>query len=272
MFPRLFFTILQRSFTFATSDLLFAFVIALAPLVLMLGMRRELSLGRALRIALVTAVAALLGGRLFHVGWERPRYFLDHPSEILTRLDGLVLYGSLLAGMVALHLQIRKLPARERAKIWDLAAIYGAFTVAMLRISCFAEGCCWGKPTTVKWAVRYFDPNSSMPWLGIPVHPVQLYESFFGLMIALHLGWVRRRFSDMRGLLIFLFCLEYSVVRFGLEYFRGDDFRGVNLFLGLSTSQLISLVVGSVSLLALKIRLTGDFSGHPLALSGEGIS
>jgi phosphatidylglycerol:prolipoprotein diacylglycerol transferase len=67
----------------------------------------------------------------------------------------------------------------------------------------------------------------------LPMLPVQLLESFGNFMICLALvqAWRRRRFS---GQIAALYLALYSVLRFLLEFWRGDVERG--LFFGNSTA------------------------------------
>jgi prolipoprotein diacylglyceryltransferase len=85
---------------------------------------------------------------------------------------------------------------------------------------------------------------------GVPtdtyLHPTQLYESFAMLLVFLFLLWLhkRKRFS---GQVILAYALLYSAIRFAIEFVRDDprgDVFGLTTLTGLSTSQLISLVIG----------------------------
>jgi prolipoprotein diacylglyceryltransferase len=56
---------------------------------------------------------------------------------------------------------------------------------------------------------------------------------------------------------ILAYALLYSTIRFAIEFVRDDprgDILGLTTLTGLSTSQLISLVVGIAALVALLIR------------------
>ena len=95
---------------------------------------------------------------------------------------------------------------------------------------------------------------------GVPtdvhLHPTQLYESFAMLIVFFFLLWLhgRRRFS---GQVILAYALLYSVIRFAIEFVRDDprgDILGLTTLTGLSTSQLISIVVATSSLVLLIIR------------------
>ena len=95
---------------------------------------------------------------------------------------------------------------------------------------------------------------------GVPIdahlHPTQLYESFAMLLVFLFLLWLhkRKRFS---GQVVLFYALLYSIIRFSIEFVRDDprgDILGLTTLTGLSTSQMISLVVGIGALVLLIIR------------------
>jgi phosphatidylglycerol:prolipoprotein diacylglycerol transferase len=100
--------------------------------------------------------------------------------------------------------------------------------------------------------VTFTDPvanlNVGTP-LNTPLHPTQVYESAAGLLILLLLLAIERRGRAFPGRTFWLFVLFYSVSRFIIEFYRGDD-RGMPLE-WLSTSQLISVVLFPVSLIML---------------------
>lgn len=89
---------------------------------------------------------------------------------------------------------------------------------AIGRIGCFLTGCCFGDLCALEIIDR---------------HPVQIYESMALILIF----FVIQR---LKYPLIFSYLFLYSLTRFILEFFRGDEIRGI-LVAGFSTSQLISL-------------------------------
>jgi phosphatidylglycerol---prolipoprotein diacylglyceryl transferase len=108
----------------------------------------------------------------------------------------------------------------------------------------------YGTPTPLPWAVVFRDPEAveigGTP-LGIPLHPVQLYESLACFALFLFLVW-RTRHRRFSGEIFLTYTCLYAVVRFLLEYLRGDADRGF-VFAGmLSTSQAIALVAVAVCL------------------------
>jgi phosphatidylglycerol:prolipoprotein diacylglycerol transferase len=237
----------------STSLVLDLCCVPIACFILYIAFKRQLPIWKQIAMVLAVASASWIGARLFHVVWERPEYFRAHPAEILTNFQGMTFYGALSAGFLAvLFMNQIFIPKNLRSRVLDVSAIIVAAFYGLLRIGCFADGCCWGKLCRLPWAVRFFNPNSEMPFIGLPVHPVQLYDSFAGLLIAGILIYFYQNFEALRGRLMWIFFCLYSIARMVTENFRGDSYRGVNLFLGLSTSQLISLglfMFGAIALL-----------------------
>jgi phosphatidylglycerol:prolipoprotein diacylglycerol transferase len=110
------------------------------------------------------------------------------------------------------------------------------------RFGCLLAGCCYGRPTSMPWAVTFTDPvaaaNVGTP-LGIPLHPTQLYDAGAELLILVVLLATERKGRPFPGRTFWLYILLYGISRFIIEFFRGDD-RG--MILGVSTSQFVSLV------------------------------
>jgi len=108
------------------------------------------------------------------------------------------------------------------------------------------------------WGVKFSELGHEIT--GVPIdtylHPTQLYESFAMLLVFFFLLWLhkRKRFS---GQVILAYALLYSAIRFSIEFVRDDprgDILGLTSLTGLSTSQLISIVVGISSLIILIVR------------------
>jgi phosphatidylglycerol:prolipoprotein diacylglycerol transferase len=252
--------------TLVSTSLVLDFLCLLsAPFLLKLLVRKELSFTKILVLVFSTFVGAWIGARLFHVIWERPDYYRLHPAEIFTNFTGMTFYGALALGSLVFFGLSRFLAsAPGRARVLDAGAVLGALFYGVLRIGCFADGCCWGKLCRYPWAVRYFNPESEMPYLGLPVHPVQLYDSFAGFVIAAILfsifrSGIYRRKLELRGSLVWIFFGLYSVARMVTENFRGDSYRGVDLVLGMSTSQLISLGLLAISMLVVWMKRSQQY-------------
>ena len=152
-------------------------------------------------------------------------------------------YGGLILAVVVAFWYI----ARHNMPFWTTCDVFApgiALGHVTGRLGCFAAGCCYGKATTVPWAVVFTDPaaaaNVGTP-LGIPLHPTQLYEAGAELLILGVLLAAERRGRGFPGRTFWAYMFLYAVSRFVIEFYRGDP-RGT-VFGVLSTSQFISVVL-----------------------------
>jgi phosphatidylglycerol:prolipoprotein diacylglycerol transferase len=209
-------------------------------------------------LSLWMLLASLIGSKVL-MFWVEPEY-REHPAQLLS-LDflrsGGVFYGGFLgAVLVGFFLMKRyKLPWWKTADACAPGIAIGNF---FGRQGCFAAGCCWGKPTSLPWGVQFTELGHEIT--GVPtdvhLHPTQLYESFAMLIVFFFLLWLHKR-KQFSGQVILLYGLLYSVIRFAIEFLRDDprgDILGLTSLTGLSTSQMISLVVGITALVMLIVR------------------
>ena len=223
-----------------------------------LGARDGLPRERIYDLSLWMLLASLIGSK-FLMLFTEPEY-RDQPLQLLS-LDflrsGGVFYGGLLGAVLAGYLLMKryKLPWWRTADACAPGIALGNF---FGRQGCFAAGCCWGEPTTLPWGVRFSELGHQIT--GVPIdahlHPTQLYESFAMLLVFVFLLWLhkRRRFP---GQVILAYALLYSIIRFAIEFVRDDprgDILGLTSLTGLSTSQLISIVIGITALILLIVR------------------
>lgn len=202
-----------------------------------LGKQEGLDQKKILDLCFYIVIAALVGGRTLYIIVEY-RYFLANPVEVLKFWKGgLVFYGGLIgAGLtVWYYLDKHKLP------LWQVADILApslAIGHAVGRWGCFFAGCCYGKPTDVPWGITFTDPKSLAP-LNVALHPTQIYLSVNLLIIFGILMWLRKR-KTFDGQVFWVYGILYSIGRFIIEFFRGDD-RGFAVEDVLSTSQFIGI-------------------------------
>ncbi len=206
--------------------------------------RAGLDAGRVTDMAVWVLIAGLVGAKalLLVVDW---RFYSRNPRELLGIFQsGGVFYGALLAGaLVAWYYARRyKLPAWPTADVLAPGVVLGQ---AIGRLGCFSAGCCWGKPSSLPWAVTFTDLNAARQVgtpLDIPLHPSQLYESLAAFLIFFFLLWLAPR-KSFQGQVALVYVAVYSVVRFVLEFWRGDAVRGLWLNRTLSTSQLLAIAL-----------------------------
>ena len=198
-------------------------------------------------------------------------FFVEDNVQIFS-LDflrsGGVYYGGFLGGFVAVVLltRIYKLPFW---KVADALAPGLALGQAFGRQGCFAAGCCWGKPTDLPWGVHFTEKGHE--YTGVPMygpnesdlylHPTQLYESFLMLAVFAFLFYLHRH-KKFDGQVLIAYGIIYSIFRFLIEFIRDDprgDLFGLTTMTGLSTSQIISLIValGAVVFMIMRLRTIG---------------
>ena len=223
-----------------------------------LGERDGLPRDRIYDLCLWMLLASLIGSKLLMLFTE-PEY-RDNPMQLVS-LDflrsGGVFYGGLIGAVLAGYFLMKryKLPWWKTADACAPGIAVGNF---FGRQGCFAAGCCWGKPTTLPWGVKFSELGHEIT--GVPtdayLHPTQLYESFAMLLVFFFLLWLHKR-KRFNGQVVLAYALLYSTIRFAIEFVRDDprgDILGLTSLTGLSTSQLISIVVGISALVILIIR------------------
>jgi phosphatidylglycerol:prolipoprotein diacylglycerol transferase len=206
---------------------------------------------------IVVAVAALAGGRIYHVvdQWQN-LYAADPLKVILPPYTGLGVYGGLITGTIAGALYT----VWKRVSFWTWADIVapGLFAMqAVGRWGNFFNQELYGPPTNLPWAIAIgcdhripAYPCATYPLATTGFHPLFLYESISGALGLVVLLLLARRFAGRlrTGDLLGIFFIWYGVVRFGLETLRSDNWT----FYGIPTAQLFSVafVVAGLFLIA----------------------
>jgi phosphatidylglycerol---prolipoprotein diacylglyceryl transferase len=199
-------------------------------------------------------LAAIVGSRLMFI-FINAGHFMKNPIDIFKIWEGgLVFYGGVLLALPTAIWYIKK----KGLGIWSTADIFApsiAIGHVFGRIGCYAAGCCYGKTAeALPWGVIFTDPECLAP-LNTALHPTQLYEAggeFLNFLILISI----RRYKSFNGQLFIVYLLIYSVIRFVVEFFRGDIERGF-LFSQISVSQGISILVflvASAGLIILRSR------------------
>jgi phosphatidylglycerol:prolipoprotein diacylglycerol transferase len=242
MFPELF-RIPGLDWPISTYGLLLAlaFIVGLW-ITATLASRDGLPKDRIYDLGLYILAAALIGSKLLMVATEWSSYGGDwrraFSFDILR--SGGVFYGGLISAVVVSVFLMRRyrLPWRRTADAFAPGIAVGH---AIGRLGCFSAGCCWGKPTSSWIGVQFTAKANEVTGVPIdsPLVPTQLIEAGSNVLIFLVLVWLRKRRS-FDGQIIFTYLMLYSIARFTIEFWRGDERGSVWL---LSTSQFISVVL-----------------------------
>ena len=212
--------------------------------------RKDLS-----NLLLSLMVGGVVGSRAAYVIEHWRSEFAAHPAAIV-RVDqgGLMFYGGFILAFVIFFVWCA-LRREHPLRLADLLAAVVPLGHAFGRIGCFFYGCCYGRDSDAWCAVTF--PVGSPSWYEhgrrlVSVLPTQLIEAaaLLVLFAALMALWRRegRRAERRPGLILGAYMVGYAIIRFGIEYLRGDPRAAVG---PLSISQAISvgmLVAGGLFL------------------------
>lgn len=150
--------------------------------------------------------------------------------------SGIVFYGGLIGGLVGGLFGVRLSHCKPKLFL-EAVVPYIPLGHAVGRIGCLLAGCCYGMEYEGVLSVHY--PNSVTgvsPEKGF--FPVQPLEALLNVVICFVLLALRKKEKGKTLVLPAYLCL-YAATRFGLEFLRGDENRGI--YFGVSLSQWVSL-------------------------------
>jgi phosphatidylglycerol:prolipoprotein diacylglycerol transferase len=224
--------------------------------------RTKVSYEAVINVAIVGIPSGIIFSRLLHVidnivvAKLHPELALSgavidytqHPGQIIGG-SGLTIYGAVLGAALGIWIYSRfsKIPYGYLA---DVIAPGIILAQAVGRIGCTLNGCCYGVETDIFCAIVYGHPESFGP-LGVPVHPTQIYEIVYNLLVFGVLLLLRGRFRP-DGSLFLIYLTLYALWRLGIDFIR----EGNPFLFGLHEAQVISIIVLiiTITLMALRTR------------------
>lgn len=205
------------------------------------GKKMGIDVSRLDSLAIAFVIAGFIGSKLLYT-LTRIKDIMADPSLMISLSDGWVVWGGIIGGLIGGYIYCRT----HKMNFWqqvDLIIPSVALAQGFGRIGCFFAGCCYGVETTSVLGVVF--PEGSLAPAGIRLLPTQLICSVFDFALFFVLIYlVRKKKNVFEGEVGIWYLAAYSFGRFVIEFFRGDLIRGgIN---GLSTSQIISLIMGAV--------------------------
>jgi phosphatidylglycerol:prolipoprotein diacylglycerol transferase len=258
--------------TIASYGFLFALGVLLAILMAFSKARKEtVDLKIFTDFIFYVMILSLLGAKLLLL-LTNLGYYLKYPAEIRFLLtSGGTFFGGLIAGALFTIWYIRRHSLSYR-QLGDIAGPSLALGHFFGRLGCLAAGCCWGRdagsfPLAVTFTSEKAKFLTGVP-LDCPLYPTQIFEALLNFcnFIILYFAYKKRTF---KGQIFALYILNYSLIRFTVEYFRGDSDRGYifggieNPLVSLSVPQLISIIGFITALVLLKsFKKKGEKKHH----------
>jgi phosphatidylglycerol:prolipoprotein diacylglycerol transferase len=229
----------------------YGIMIALAILVIVLWLlwqvRRgaKLSNNTILMAALVGIPSGIVASKLLHVidMWD---YYMQNPGLILSA-GGLTAYGAVLGAALGIWIYSR-FSDFKFGYFADLVAPAIILAQAIGRVGCTINGCCYGIATSLPWGVIYTHPNC-LATKGVAIHPTQIYEILYNLLVFAVLIILRGRFKP-EGSLFLIYLSLYSLWRVGTDFLR----PGTPFLFGLHQAQIIAIIVLLITIPLLAYR------------------
>ncbi|MBI4432888.1 MAG: prolipoprotein diacylglyceryl transferase [Candidatus Omnitrophica bacterium] len=175
-------------------------------------------------------ISGILGARIFYVVQHWDDYWSQPFHFFWLWEGGLVWYGGFIGALAAGILYARA----HGQSAWSWADFFAPIlpvSQAIGRVGCFLNGCCFGKLRAD----------------GVARHPAQLYEMALLLLLGLFLFFMASR-KHKEGMIFAAYLGGYGLIRFIVEFFRGDQ----EILLVLTVPQWISLLLMAAALLLFK--------------------
>ncbi|MCD4714807.1 MAG: prolipoprotein diacylglyceryl transferase [Clostridiales bacterium] len=151
-------------------------------------------------LAMVMVFGYFIGSRVLYAILYLDR-IMEAPSKLFElRLVNFSLYGGLILCSVLWFVFLRRFNLNPW-KISDLMAPVLGISIAISKMGCFFNGCCYGIPTTLPWGMIFeradktptgqiFNGGGTILRLltgsqAVYRHPTQLYEVFFALLASI---------------------------------------------------------------------------------------
>ncbi len=229
-----------------------------------MGKRSKTAFEDIILLMLTSAVGLTVGGHILYgltnlgdfiseISGRQNVAFSDIISAVSRCFGGSVFYGGFIGGSSALYIYTAFSKSVKRETAFDIWAACVPLFHFFGRIGCFMGGCCYG--TECRFGFITFG-NTIVPEInGVRRFPVSLLEAMCNLLIFAVLLKLFRK-ESFKGKLIYFYIFLYAPVRFLTEFLRGDAIRG--FFLGLSTSQWISIILFAAASVILPKALTRE--------------
>jgi phosphatidylglycerol---prolipoprotein diacylglyceryl transferase len=181
---------------------------------------------------------------------------IESKNDLLVFLfSGRTIIGGLIGGVLGVWITKRIMGIK--AKRGNLFAPAVAIGVAIGRIGCFFNGCCYGKPTNLPWGVNFGD--------GLMRHPTMIYESLFMLTMFFVLKLCFNVRTAAPGYLFKFLMIAYFSFRFMIEFIRIERIA----FMGLTYFQIISFTVLVYLILNEKQLILKQIINYGRTISGK---
>jgi len=199
---------------------------------------------------LYAVIFGIMGARVWEVvfSWSN---FADNPLSALKFWNGgMSIQGAVAGGLIFTLWFIR----RHKLDFWQFADVLAPGLIlgqAIGRIGCFLNGDAYGIPAK-SWFGVVYQPGTPAynTWGAVPLIPAELLEAA-GDLVIFGLLYYLFRHRPYKGFVTLMYFALYSLLRFVLEFWRGDSLMVVP---GLKAAQASSLIILAVACIFIAYR------------------
>ena len=202
-------------------------------------------------------ILGIFGARVGHCLFYEPEVYLADPLRILNiREGGMASHGAALGFLIGLIL----FAWRNKMPFWwaaDRIMIPVAVGGAGVRMGNLMNSEIYGRATELPWGF-IFERNGET----VPMHPTQIYEALFYLLVFVVLLWLYYKKDAGRkhpALMFGVGLIGIFLSRFVLEYIKNDQVgfeEGMKAAIGMNMGQLLSIpfVIAGIALVIVGLR------------------
>ncbi|MFO7891779.1 MAG: prolipoprotein diacylglyceryl transferase [bacterium] len=211
--------------------------------------QRGLNPNQVVDLSLLILLSSIIGSRILYV-FTHLEEFRDHWTDTFNPFQssgqigiaGLTLLGGVLLAIIVIVVYCRWKKI-SLLKLFDVIAPVFGLGVFLTRIGCFLNGCCYGRPCDLPWAMKFpLKSAAGYHFFDTAIHPTQLYSSLYGLIIMIVIVLVDKK-KHVDGFITGLAFIMYGIFRFLVDFVRYyEDTDMVSLgFYDITINQLISI-------------------------------
>ena len=191
------------------------------------GHRRKYPLIAWILVLACVQLFIIVGTKVFSFTADEWRFM--YQNHTLLPNPQKTLSGGILLGLVGYL--IARYFLKFRYFVLDAFAIAFPIAVAIQALGCFFYGCCFGSPSSMPWTVQYpvmslahyhqFESGllTHSDLYSLPIHPVQLYLTLGGIIVACLVTRLRR-YWKAQGSLLLSSAILFLLMKFVIEFFR----------------------------------------------------
>lgn len=224
-----------------------------------LAEKYKISKDKIFNLSVYLIISGLLGARIYSVILDF-RYYLEYPIDIFKIWQGgLAIHGAIIGGLAAGYFYSKKQKLNFRLTA-DIAVVAVALGQAIGRWGNYFNQEVFGKPTNLRWGIPIEKINRPDIYKSFEYfHPTFLYESILNLINFLILLFLhKKRLSQNKrskfftnGNIFLIYLLNYSLIRFVMEFIRVDE---TLMILNFRLPQLLSVLLFFTSLILLIVN------------------